>query len=72
MLRNLLWMLIGLTCLTACSIFQNTPEQTQKAMCQELKHRIIFNGATSNAVEATQQRAESGGLAKSYREENCD
>lgn len=67
--------MIGITVLlaslSACSIFQNSPEQNHHAMCEELKHRIIFNGATPNQTAATQERAGMGTLANSYREQGC-
>lgn len=43
----------------------------QGAMCQEIKRRIIFTGATSDQVKATQQRAESQTLHQSYRQSGC-
>jgi hypothetical protein len=57
--------------LTACSLFQNNSTQNQQAMCKELKHQIIFNGATGNQLLATQQRAQSDTLTKSYHQEGC-
>lgn len=41
------------------------------ARCLELKKQIINNGATSNQLDAIQQRAELGRLLQSYQEEGC-
>ncbi|EKD72392.1 MAG: hypothetical protein ACD_45C00685G0003 [uncultured bacterium] len=68
-----LWILLFCSFLSACSIFSNekmTPEQ--QGLCNELKHRIIFNGATGNNTEATQQRAELGVLHRSYTSHGCN
>ncbi len=66
-----LWSLLLLLCLSSCALFQNNPEENRKAMCKELKQRIIFNGATSNQIVATQERAETATLDQSYREDQC-
>lgn len=57
--------------LTSCALFQNNKEQNREAVCKELNHRIIFNGATSNPTDAMQQRAEMDTLTKDYRTEGC-
>jgi two-component sensor histidine kinase len=58
-------------CLASCSMLQNNPQANQRAMCKELNHRIINNGATGNQLQATQQRAEADRLTRSYHEEGC-
>ncbi len=55
----------------ACSSMQQNTSNDRAAICKELKRRIIFNGATGNNTEATQQRAELGNLTKDYREQGC-
>ena len=57
--------------LTSCSLFQNNKEQNREAVCKELNHRIIFNGATPNQSVALEQRAEMDTLTKDYRAEGC-
>jgi hypothetical protein len=57
--------------LTSCALFQNNKEQNREAVCKELNHRIIFNGATADQSVAMQQRAEMETLTKDYREEGC-
>jgi hypothetical protein len=57
--------------LTSCALFQNNKEQNREAVCRELNHRIIFNGATPNQSVAMQQRAEMETLTKDYRAEGC-
>ncbi len=68
---RLIWLACLLMSLAACSWFQNNPEENRKAMCKELKHRIIFNAATPNQIVATQERAETATLHRSYREDDC-
>lgn len=65
-----LGVIVGLF-LTSCSLFQNNKEQNREAVCKELNHRIIFNGATADQSVALQQRAEMETLTKDYREEGC-
>jgi hypothetical protein len=57
--------------LTACGLFQNNKEQNREALCKELNHRIIFNGATPDQSVAIEQRAEMETLTKDYRAEGC-
>ena len=58
--------------LSACSIFfPKTSEDNRKAYCKELNHRMMYNGATSDQVQATQQRAEMGTLTQSYNARDC-
>jgi hypothetical protein len=57
--------------LTSCALFQNDKEQNQAAVCKELNHRIIFNGATADPSAAMQQRAEMDTLTKDYRTQGC-
>jgi len=65
---------LGITLLTAlissCSMI-NTADNDHTAVCKELKHRIIFNGATGNNTAATQQRAELNRLNKNYNTQGC-
>jgi hypothetical protein len=57
--------------LSSCALFQNNKEQNRQAVCKELNHRIIFNGATADPSVAMQQRAEMETLTKDYRTEGC-
>ncbi len=67
--------LLGITLLVAfissCSLMQNTADGNHVAVCKELKRRIIFNAATGNNTEATQQRGELNRLNKSYNAQGC-
>lgn len=66
MLKNICMML----CLAMlCSCFTHNEHQ---ALCEQLKNRIVMNGATGNQRLAQQQRAELGTLDKSYRREGCE
>lgn len=56
--------------LVACGHLQNA-QDNQQAICKEIKHRMIFNSATSNQNLAIKQRAEMEGLTRSYHEEGC-
>jgi hypothetical protein len=57
--------------LTSCALFQNNKEQNREAVCKELNHRMIFNGATPDSSTALNQRAEMEILTKEYRTEGC-
>ena len=60
--------------LSACSFFNvnNSPTGDRLARCKEIKHRIIFNGATGNQLVETQENAEMAGLERDYRKLNCN
>lgn len=61
-----------LTSFTAsCAMMENTTDNNHKAVCKELKRRIIYNAATGNNTEATQQRGELNRLNKSYNNQGC-
>lgn len=70
-MTRILWMTAFCFVLTACNALQTNSAGTQAGMCKELKHRIIFNGATSNDTKAAQQRAELNTLNQSYRDQGC-
>lgn len=63
-------------------MFQGTRKNNHDAICSELKHQIIWsgavgkpelwNGATGDPMQATQQRAENETLMRNYHEEGCD
>jgi len=57
--------------LTSCTVMQGSVDNNHRAVCKELKNRIVFNGATGNNTEATQQRAELGQLNKNYNNQGC-
>ena len=69
--RVLMFFVFSVFFLTSCSLFQNNKEQNQAAVCKELNHRIIFNGATADPSAAMQQRAEMETLTKDYRTQGC-
>ena len=74
MIRVVRLLLILYACvffLPSCALFQDNKEQNQAAMCKELNHRIIFNGATADPSAAMQQRAEMETLTKDYRTQGC-
>jgi hypothetical protein len=50
---------------------QGTADSNHKAVCKQLKRDIIFNAATGNNTEATQQRGELYRLNKSYNTQGC-
>jgi hypothetical protein len=74
-----IWGLISV--LSSCAIFRNSPEENHIAICNQLKHQMIWNsangsqrlwnGATGDQMLPTEQRAETETLQKNYREEGC-
>lgn len=65
---------IGLTLcfiylIAGCSLW-NDP-MNGSPTCRELKKQMLLNGSTSDRTEALQQQAESGGIARAYRNEGC-
>jgi hypothetical protein len=58
--------------LSACSHMQDNSADNHQAYCSELKHQIMFNGATSNNTQATQQRAQLETLNRNYRDHGCE
>ncbi|HSW68740.1 MAG TPA: hypothetical protein VLI69_01110 [Gammaproteobacteria bacterium] len=57
--------------ISGCSLMQNTADNNHAAVCKELKRRIVFNAATGNNTEATQQRGELNRLNKNYNMQGC-
>lgn len=55
--------------LCACSYWQRN--SGKQAICNEVKHRIIFNGATGDQQTALKQRAELDNLNQTYRSNDC-
>lgn len=82
MLYRIFLILISSGFLTACAMFQGTKQNNHDAICNELKHQIIWSGAsgkpvlwgaaTGDPMQSTQQRAENETLMRNYREEGCD
>ena len=58
------------TLISSCSSL-NTVDNNHAGVCKELKRRIVFNAATPNNTEATQQRAELQRLNKNYNAQGC-
>lgn len=58
--------------LSSCTYLQGNPSDTHKAMCGQLKNRILMNGSTPNQRAAQVQRAELGNLDKTYRNDGCN
>lgn len=63
-----LGIILLVTFVSSCA---NTVDNNHKAVCKELKRRIVFNAATGNNTEATQQRAELNRLNKNYNTQGC-
>ena len=60
--------------LTSCAVFgvgDNSANADRIARCNELKHRIIFNGATNDPLVAEQDAARIDGLNRDYRDNGC-
>ena len=71
-MRILGTMLFFVFFLSSCSLFQTNTEDNRLAVCKELKHRMMFNGATSNQALATQERAEWNKLSQAYKDQGCE
>jgi len=71
-MKRIIWIaLLSSILLTSCSTFQDNTEDNHKGLCNELKRRMIFNGATSNQTLATQQRGEMAKLTQAYKNQGC-
>ena len=64
-------MMIILLTIFLTSCMTSTADNNHAAVCKELKRRIVFNAATGNNTEATQQRGELNRLNKSYNAQGC-
>ncbi len=71
MMTRFLWIALLIPFISSCSLVDGTADNNHVAICKELKRRIIYNGATGNNTEATQQRAELNRLNKSYNTQGC-
>jgi len=69
MQRGLITLLLTSLLLGSCALFQ--PNAKNEPMCNQLKHDIIFNGATNNPQTYMQERATLGNLDNSYKTEGC-
>ena len=69
MQAGLISLLLTSLLLSGCALFQ--PNAKNEPICNQLKHDIIFNGATNNPQEYMQERAKLGNLDRTYREEGC-
>ncbi len=54
---------------SACA---STASEQHSAVCKQLRHSIVMNGATVNPIKAQAQRAEMGRVDQSYRDEGCN
>ncbi len=70
-MKRFLWVVGCSLLLNGCSWMQGTADNDHAAVCKELKRRIVFNAATGNNTEATQQRAELNRLNKNYNVQGC-
>jgi hypothetical protein len=65
---------LGLLCLclvlNACNTMHND-DDNRRAVCQEIKSRMIFNGNDANQNIAFQERSEQAKLSQSYHDEGC-
>jgi hypothetical protein len=66
------WILLFFLPLSACTLFNNSPEKNREAICNELNHKIVFNAATGDQILATHERANMDSISKNYRAEGCD
>jgi hypothetical protein len=70
-MQRFFWMLLAFTFLSSCADLQDNPSSSHDAICKQLKHQMMFNGATSNQTLATQQRGEMGKLSQAYHNQGC-
>lgn len=61
--------LITITLLSSCAQFQSGSKN--QALCNELKHQIIVNGATNDPQAYMQDRAQLGNIEEDYRAAGC-
>jgi hypothetical protein len=57
--------------LCSCATTQSSDEQ-RKAICNEIKSKLTFNGNTSNNREAEIQDSENALLQRQYEKNHCD
>lgn len=57
--------------LSGCTYLQGTQSENHKAMCGQLKNKIVMNGATANPRNAQIQRDDMRTLNKTYENEGC-
>lgn len=57
--------------LVGCASMQGTPREQHNARCQQLKTRILMNGATPNQRAAQSQERELSNLQETYDKEGC-
>ena len=69
-MRNHIGIVLLAFLISACSSLQNTGRE-HHALCQQLKNRIVMNGATGDQMAAQEQRAELGNLNRTYLAEDC-
>lgn len=70
MLRFIGITILGLS-LISCS-FLPGKDNNHTALCQQLKGRIVMNGATAYPLDAQKQKAELANLDRSYQRAGCD
>lgn len=71
MLKNI-GIIVAVIALSSCSTLQGNKSDTHKAMCEQLKNRMLMNGSTQNRRVAQAQRAEIGNLSQTYRKDGCE
>ena len=69
MQRKFIILIIITLFLSACAELQSTNKN--EPVCNELKHQIIFNGATQDPQEYMHQQAQLGEMNREYRKEGC-
>lgn len=68
-IRHFITILFVSTLLNACT--QYYPNAQNQAVCTELKHQIIVNGATSDPQAYMQDKAALGNIEGNYRAAGC-
>ena len=64
--------ILSIVALSSCSYLQGNQSDTHKALCGQIKNRMLMNGSTPNPRAARVQKADFGNLAKTYRANGCE
>lgn len=81
MKNGLIFFLIAGLSISGCAIVKGTDKTNHAAVCKELRYQMmwsgssgapmLWDGATGNQMQPTQQRAENDTLMRNYREQGC-
>jgi hypothetical protein len=58
--------------LSSCTFLEGSSRANHQNLCNQLKNRILMNGASYSDRLADQQRAELGKLNSSYHDQGCE